>query len=120
MVFDRASKADYDAWEDLGNPGWGWDGLYKYFKKVKCIPSSSYYPYCDSGSLRTTRARRLARRLKKAPQSMVTHGMQAHMDLKLSPGQSGLLYHPSSGRLLVSFYVANFAVMNFLNKCFNI
>jgi choline dehydrogenase-like flavoprotein len=35
MVFDRASKADYDAWEDLGNPGWGWDGLYQYFKRVR-------------------------------------------------------------------------------------
>ena len=34
MVFDRASKLDYDAWEALGNPGWGWDGLYKYFKRV--------------------------------------------------------------------------------------
>ncbi|KAF2195874.1 GMC oxidoreductase [Zopfia rhizophila CBS 207.26] len=33
MVFHRASKADYNAWEQLGNPGWGWDGLYRYFKK---------------------------------------------------------------------------------------
>ncbi|KAF2201415.1 choline dehydrogenase [Delitschia confertaspora ATCC 74209] len=33
QVFDRASKADYDTWEELGNPGWGWDGLYPYFKK---------------------------------------------------------------------------------------
>lgn len=33
MVFDRGSKADYDAWEELGNPGWDWDGLFPYFKK---------------------------------------------------------------------------------------
>lgn len=33
MVFDRGSKADYDAWEELGNPGWGWDDLFPYFKK---------------------------------------------------------------------------------------
>ncbi|KAF1972084.1 choline dehydrogenase [Bimuria novae-zelandiae CBS 107.79] len=33
MVFDRGAKADYDAWEELGNPGWGWDGLFPYFKK---------------------------------------------------------------------------------------
>ena len=34
MLFDRASKEDYDNWERLGNPGWGWDGLFPYFRKV--------------------------------------------------------------------------------------
>ncbi|KAI8935443.1 hypothetical protein NX059_008017 [Plenodomus lindquistii] len=33
MAFDRASKADYDAWEQLGNSGWGWNSLLYYFKK---------------------------------------------------------------------------------------
>jgi choline dehydrogenase-like flavoprotein len=27
MTWNRGSKEDYDAWEDLGNTGWGWDGL---------------------------------------------------------------------------------------------
>jgi choline dehydrogenase-like flavoprotein len=39
MNFGRGSKADYDAWEELGNPGWGWDGLFPYFKK-----SASFTP----------------------------------------------------------------------------
>lgn len=33
MMYDRGSAADYDAWEKLGNKGWGWKGLYPYFKK---------------------------------------------------------------------------------------
>ncbi|CAO2655551.1 Nn.00g043540.m01.CDS01 [Neocucurbitaria sp. VM-36] len=33
MAFDRASAADYDAWEALGNPGWNWYSLFGYFKK---------------------------------------------------------------------------------------
>ncbi|KAH7132328.1 glucose-methanol-choline oxidoreductase [Dendryphion nanum] len=33
MFFDRGSRADYDAWVELGNPGWGWDDLFPYFKK---------------------------------------------------------------------------------------
>jgi choline dehydrogenase-like flavoprotein len=38
MFFNRGSAVDYDAWEALGNPGWGWEGLLPYFKKVSnCI-----------------------------------------------------------------------------------
>ena len=27
MTWNRASRDDYDAWEALGNDGWGWDDL---------------------------------------------------------------------------------------------
>ncbi|KAF2202399.1 alcohol oxidase [Delitschia confertaspora ATCC 74209] len=39
MAYMRGSRADYDAWETLGNPGWGWEGLLPYFKK-----SSTFLP----------------------------------------------------------------------------
>lgn len=34
MFLHRCPAYDYDAWAALGNPGWGWDGLLPYFKKV--------------------------------------------------------------------------------------
>lgn len=34
MFLDRGSSSDYDSWESLGNPGWGWAGMLPYFKKV--------------------------------------------------------------------------------------
>ncbi|KAF2182747.1 GMC oxidoreductase [Zopfia rhizophila CBS 207.26] len=33
MVFDRGTPADYDAWAELGNPGWDFAGLFPYFKR---------------------------------------------------------------------------------------
>lgn len=34
LVWTRGSAADFDAWEHLGNPGWGWMDLLPYFRKV--------------------------------------------------------------------------------------
>lgn len=34
MAWDCGSAADYNAWEALGNPGWGWDGLRPYLRKA--------------------------------------------------------------------------------------
>ncbi|MCJ1367292.1 hypothetical protein MMC16_006424 [Acarospora aff. strigata] len=39
MVWNRGGQDDYDVWETLGNPGWGWDGMLPYFKK-----SETYTP----------------------------------------------------------------------------
>lgn len=27
LLWTRGSREDYDAWEELGNEGWGWDGI---------------------------------------------------------------------------------------------
>lgn len=43
MAFDRASAADYNAWEQLGNIGWGWNSLLPYFKK-----STTFTPPTDA------------------------------------------------------------------------
>ena len=32
LIFNRASKPEYDAWKEFGNQGWGWDGLLDSFK----------------------------------------------------------------------------------------
>lgn len=33
MFLNRGAAEDYNAWEKLGNPGWGWKGLLPYFKQ---------------------------------------------------------------------------------------
>ncbi|KAK4690917.1 hypothetical protein P7C71_g5976, partial [Lecanoromycetidae sp. Uapishka_2] len=39
MCWNRGGSDDFDAWEALGNPGWGWNGLLPYFMK-----SETYTP----------------------------------------------------------------------------
>lgn len=35
MIHTRGNKKDYDGWEAMGNEGWGWNNVLKYFKKME-------------------------------------------------------------------------------------
>ncbi|PLN85039.1 putative choline dehydrogenase [Aspergillus taichungensis] len=39
MAWNRGHREDYDAWEELGNEGWGWDGLQQFF-----LRSETFHP----------------------------------------------------------------------------
>jgi choline dehydrogenase-like flavoprotein len=43
MIYDRGSAADYDAWEALGNKGWGWSGMEPFF-----IKGTTFQPPSDA------------------------------------------------------------------------
>jgi len=35
MIYIRGHPADYDAWADAGNEGWGWEDMLPYFKRAE-------------------------------------------------------------------------------------
>lgn len=51
MVFDRGSKSDFDRWAELGNPGWDYDGLFPYFKKVGRLVITSGSREADANNI---------------------------------------------------------------------
>jgi choline dehydrogenase-like flavoprotein len=43
MTWDRGSVADFDAWEELGNPGWNWESMISNMLKVENLEASAEY-----------------------------------------------------------------------------
>ncbi|WP_374305593.1 GMC family oxidoreductase [Ferrovibrio sp.] len=39
LIVVRGQREDYAHWESLGNPGWGWDGVLPYFRRLETNPT---------------------------------------------------------------------------------
>lgn len=55
MLYVRGNRYDYDLWESLGNPGWGWKNVLHYFKKSEDNrnPYLARTPYHSTGGYLT-------------------------------------------------------------------
>ncbi|KAB0791777.1 hypothetical protein PPYR_03577 [Photinus pyralis] len=55
MLYVRGNRRDYDMWESLGNPGWNYDNVLKYFMKSEDNrnPYLQKTPYHGKGGLLT-------------------------------------------------------------------
>jgi choline dehydrogenase len=51
MMYLRGVPDDYDRWQKLGNPGWGWKDVLPYFRHSECNSRGSNDLHGDSGLL---------------------------------------------------------------------
>ncbi len=51
MIYIRGHPADYDAWAEAGNEGWGWDDMVPYFKRAEHNERFQTHPHGTDGPL---------------------------------------------------------------------
>jgi choline dehydrogenase len=45
MVWGRGTRTEHNYWEEFGNPGWGYDDMLPYFKKVSTTCTNHEIPH---------------------------------------------------------------------------
>lgn len=55
MIYVRGQRADFNDWAAQGNPGWGWDDVLPWFKKLESHPLGDTAWHSGSGRIRITR-----------------------------------------------------------------
>jgi choline dehydrogenase len=96
----RGSPADYDAWVTLGNPGWGFDDVLPYFKRLEADAEFGHEPWHgDSGPMPITRYP------EAEPTPVLGAAMEALQELGIRvvedhnrPGAVGLARMPMNSR----------------------
>ncbi|KAH7120325.1 hypothetical protein B0J13DRAFT_485998, partial [Dactylonectria estremocensis] len=100
MTYDRAAVAEYDSWEDLGNPGWNWKTMIKAMKKSETFTGKNTATYGSagvgsSGPVQAVINRVIPDQQKTWIPTMNKLGIKTNLE-SLGGNPLGVMYQPSS------------------------
>lgn len=98
MIFIRGAAADYDAWEEMGNKGWGWSSVLPYFRKMETADEDKDNAYRGGmGPLRISALRWKHPISSKFIDSFVNAGVPLNPDLN-GRSHEGVAWNQGSTR----------------------
>lgn len=100
MVYLRGNRRDYDNWEQMGNPGWGWDAVLEYFMKSEDntdVLHSQDTRHHATGGLLKVGSYRSESVIKKV--LMAGFKELGHKELKVTNAEEGLGYFECQGTI---------------------
>lgn len=66
MIFVRGAQADFDDWARAGNPGWGFDDVLPYFRKLETHANGASFWHGGDGPIHVTPMRGMTHRITDA------------------------------------------------------
>ncbi|KAK2051722.1 GMC oxidoreductase [Colletotrichum caudatum] len=100
MTYDRASVAEYDSWEALGNPGWNWETMIAAMKKSENFTGIDTDTYGsegvgEHGPVKAVINRVIPEHQKTWIPTMNSLGIKTNLE-SLGGNPLGVMYQPSS------------------------
>jgi choline dehydrogenase-like flavoprotein len=98
MSWDRASVSEYNAWEDMGNPGWNWLSMIAAMKRAETFTPSPHYGTTGvgtSGPIKTIINRFIPEHQESWIPTMNSLGVSLNLE-SLGGNPLGVMYQPSN------------------------
>ncbi|WP_404479984.1 GMC family oxidoreductase [Novosphingobium sp. BL-52-GroH] len=80
MVYGRGLPADYERWVEAGNPGWGWDDMQPWFRRMESWTGQPHPLRGDDGPVSTRPFEERHPACTAAMEALVAHGVPAVAD----------------------------------------
>ncbi|EWG51694.1 hypothetical protein FVEG_10595 [Fusarium verticillioides 7600] len=114
LCYDRAASAEYDAWSELGSPGWNWDTMINGMKKSENFTGNDGDVHGRSGPISSTYNRIVPDVLKPWQSTVNKLGVPINDGGSLGGSPVGVMFQPTN--IDVTNYTRSYSANSYLPK----
>ncbi|KAH8888395.1 alcohol oxidase [Thozetella sp. PMI_491] len=96
LCYNRAAAAEYDAWGQLGNEGWGWEVMIQAMVKSENFTGEGHDRHGRSGPIRNTYNRAIPEILSLWKPTVTKLGVPINGEGSLGGNPIGVMYQPTN------------------------
>ncbi|KAM5343757.1 hypothetical protein ACJ41O_012294 [Fusarium nematophilum] len=114
LCYDRAASAEYDAWGELGSPGWNWDTMIHGMTKSENFTGNDGDVHGRSGPIKSTYSRIVPEVLKPWQSTVSKLGVPVNDGGSLGGSPVGVMFQPTN--IDVTKYTRSYSANSYLPK----
>ncbi|KAF5021016.1 hypothetical protein F66182_6947 [Fusarium sp. NRRL 66182] len=114
LCYDRAASAEYDAWEELGSPGWNWDTMIRGMTKSENFTGNDGDVHGRTGPIKSTYNRIVPDVLKPWQSTVNKLGVPINDGGSLGGDPVGVMLQPTN--IDVTNYTRSYSANSYLPK----
>ena len=114
LCYDRASSAEYDAWGELGSPGWNWKHMIKAMVRSENFTGNDGDAHGHCGPIRTSYSRIVPRAIEGWQDTISELGVSVNDGNSLGGKPVGVMFQPTN--IDVTDHTRSYSAKSYLPK----